>query len=1673
MENSVWGPAPPSTRYCSSTISTTPGSSRDRQNTGTEVCLERISQKHQLVDLLISDELENISMPSSPRKMRGDTTTGAEKMLKSDLSNFNIQTCTSTQSNDTRQFSLVNTSLKKEEPENQIREGECFLGLPQSYDVRSLIFKSTRAHRLRGGREKRKTTRRSSRPSRRDYCRGGDSRRSDAGSSRSSSQDGSGSGSGNDSSPELRDLPWGADQNGNISCWRGDEYVGRLCPNWWRSKERLYPSETSRECGKSSDSEPDSESSSLRRDPEALVLDSGEVLPFWTEEDERLYCRSAHIKNPLLQEMLRGKLDMCSDLDVEIPLSVLFDTHKAKTTEELAIKRASLWSRSHEDGRFGSDDSREADASSNNPTLSRRVQKLNSSQRLRSVAQDTISSLQRFLASRSTMTPNLLDLLKSLERGIRESEKFQYALYFEELQAAQGLMDENDRLNLPSRLDDRPVRRSRSLGHSVGLSQLGAPSLANRDTSGFEEESLAMGRVPRKTKKVVEAVNEQTQKLFQVVKSLTPASWHPYVFYLMCRRPELGDYGIVSTHVTRLAAQEWEELQKRGDLIGKFCQDIHDYVQEHPVGNIAENKLYKQKLVLHVRTPFAEQRSIALQAALDDGWVKKPVMGDEIKSDLDGLEAPGGNRSEKDSLEEDGSLAAYESPVEGASNSQTYTSRGRRRGRPPTLRGGRGASVGVGTRGNGEDGPRRGGRLRGVDRRKRVKDYGMDSDEDSLRLGIRHERSKRTCVGSRGPNSLRPEDEDFSPKAGRKKDVDGDADENMDVELSPGDGGKTVDGLRRRGHRDQEEDDSSPRGRSPKTDPSVIETDGFPPVVCGCIPMRESLGWKRSTQPIRYSQEDATKKRRSRRKRLHAVTEKEVEIHEFTTKSAWPALQQIPEKFVPGLQVQGAYRTGSDVFAWWNAVITEVSASDITMQLELGGDKHVEIMCKRTSFVAPAVPISGSRQGRWRLRPPPVQSVQLDENPRFSETGEVIQYSASDLYTGAVVCCRMLESPYQMQDAVVQSIERVPDGEDIVSVDLHYFADGSTLPTSPKFIAYKMLYDLHPQISTSAHHDGDMDDWVWTVPSYRDGFRPSTDLTIMNQSIFDAENPNVKIRSLYLIPYEINVAKECFVTFLRQLNPPFGEYMQTAASREVSRISNAINSTSGTLPYPLSVGVADSPLAASAATMALGGSAMLLTTSMADKSDSMPANGSLPTLSLGSTEAAQHTVSLHSTRSQTDGPTTHDYVSLTGPQPQERAEESNIERRVDSPRLPRSDIYVKERLPPYGSVFQLLPPMMNCRREFEKHMAEMSRSRSAGDRHQVQGPRPALTHTAPQHRTSEKERAGGEAERGSGTPVAWSRSAPGSLVEVNPATVNGIKNESPSSITILLQSDSSNPSGSPVGVGRVAEMRTGGLVSPKYEIDPTALGSPTTPVYSTHVSPHHSAGQEGTHFLPTFPSTSPPERGQGNQASPYPVPSSGGSVEVNRGVSDSSGSSVALMPIGEFVESESGACGLASGGDGSTGALAVAGRPTLPRFNLTDSKGAVVNNQQNQSWPGAMVSGDSNLTVATSLHSLTLPAGHSMGAVSANGHQSHSYQPKRRGRPRKYPSLTRTSAMFAAEAQSHPPVVKQRGRPRKYNRGISLAAGVAMRNHSDFGQNGDGVNGRDYHSAPAEGSTDV
>lgn len=104
---------------------------------------------------------------------------------------------------------------------------------------------------------------------------------------------------------------------------------------------------------------------------------------------------------------------------------------------------------------------------------------------------------------------------------------------------------------------------------------------------------------------------------YELVKRKT--GWHPYVWYLMCRRPELYTTGIRARMVARVAGWEWEDIQKSPSVLKHFLHSILKFLEHHPVPRCMdkrEAKQYKNFAANSVRTPWCLVETKAVQRAL-------------------------------------------------------------------------------------------------------------------------------------------------------------------------------------------------------------------------------------------------------------------------------------------------------------------------------------------------------------------------------------------------------------------------------------------------------------------------------------------------------------------------------------------------------------------------------------------------------------------------------------------------------------------------------------------------------------------------------------------------------------------------------------------------------------------------------------------------------------------------------------------------------------------------------------------------------------------------------------------------------------------------------------------------------------------------------------------------
>jgi hypothetical protein len=109
----------------------------------------------------------------------------------------------------------------------------------------------------------------------------------------------------------------------------------------------------------------------------------------------------------------------------------------------------------------------------------------------------------------------------------------------------------------------------------------------------------------------------QIQLHYDNVKRKT--GWHPYVWYLMCRRPELYRIGIRARLVAKVAGWEWEDVQKDHVVLQMFLQRIIDFSYKHPVPrgmDKKESKNYKRFAANSVRTPLQHVKTSAVLRVL-------------------------------------------------------------------------------------------------------------------------------------------------------------------------------------------------------------------------------------------------------------------------------------------------------------------------------------------------------------------------------------------------------------------------------------------------------------------------------------------------------------------------------------------------------------------------------------------------------------------------------------------------------------------------------------------------------------------------------------------------------------------------------------------------------------------------------------------------------------------------------------------------------------------------------------------------------------------------------------------------------------------------------------------------------------------------------------------------
>jgi len=109
------------------------------------------------------------------------------------------------------------------------------------------------------------------------------------------------------------------------------------------------------------------------------------------------------------------------------------------------------------------------------------------------------------------------------------------------------------------------------------------------------------------------------ERPFDMVKRHT--GWHPYVWFLMCRRPEMYNLGVEAGLVAKIAGEEWGELQKQKEVLD-FLRRVVEFVNEHPVPRTSDKKamkVYKQLAAKNVRTPLAGTTTAAMKMVMMAG----------------------------------------------------------------------------------------------------------------------------------------------------------------------------------------------------------------------------------------------------------------------------------------------------------------------------------------------------------------------------------------------------------------------------------------------------------------------------------------------------------------------------------------------------------------------------------------------------------------------------------------------------------------------------------------------------------------------------------------------------------------------------------------------------------------------------------------------------------------------------------------------------------------------------------------------------------------------------------------------------------------------------------------------------------------------------------------------
>eukprot|EP00914_Ancora_sagittata_P023217 GHVO01045976.1.p1 GENE.GHVO01045976.1~~GHVO01045976.1.p1 ORF type:complete len:680 (-),score=114.67 GHVO01045976.1:200-2239(-) len=148
-----------------------------------------------------------------------------------------------------------------------------------------------------------------------------------------------------------------------------------------------------------------------------------------------------------------------------------------------------------------------------------------------------------------------------------------------------------------------------------------------------------------------EPVGSRLEVEFDMIKR--NSGWHPYVWFLMCRRPELYSMGVRAMDVAKVAGLEWDELQRYMPQLMEFVEAIERFLTDFPAPNPQDKrnlKAYKQMAAHAVRTPLHGIETAAVKLSIKCELEK--TFGDQ--AGMDG--APTSRRRKKPRVFDDGLL---------------------------------------------------------------------------------------------------------------------------------------------------------------------------------------------------------------------------------------------------------------------------------------------------------------------------------------------------------------------------------------------------------------------------------------------------------------------------------------------------------------------------------------------------------------------------------------------------------------------------------------------------------------------------------------------------------------------------------------------------------------------------------------------------------------------------------------------------------------------------------------------------------------------------------------------------------------------------------------------------------------------------------------------------------